>query len=297
MNTTFTNTRCWYKGAIHFHSTASDGTMTPEQIVGWYQKHGYDFCALADHLTCTATSHLSTPEFLTIPGIEIHAHDSTLDRVPHVVGIGHGLQEHVSEGTTLQGMLDMLNDHDMLAVIAHPYWSALRDEHLSAAQGYVGIEIFNTTCWTHVGKGYSLTYWDNLLYEGRVVWGLAVDDAHCHPGLDDLGGGWIVVGADELSEKAIVKAIRNGRFYASQGPTIAEWRIEDSEVYVRCSPVERIYIHAPNGGGWVRIAPQGMTITEARFKFDEMPLYLRATCIDERGRRAWTNPVLREQHT
>ncbi len=293
METTFHDASHWYKGVIHFHSTLSDGAMTPEKIIGWYRGHGYDFCALADHLICTDTFQLSAPEFLTIPAIEIHGRDDALDRVPHVVGVGHSIQGKVAEGTSLQGMIDLINEHDMLAIVAHPHWSSLRDEHLSAAHGYIGIEIFNATCWAHIGKGYSLTYWDNLLYDGRAVWGLAVDDAHCHPGIDDLGKGWIVVGAAELTTQAVLAAISDGHFYASQGPSIAEWQVESNEVYVRCSPVERIYIQAPNGGGWVRVAPEGMTITEASFKFTEMPTYLRATCIDERGRRAWTNPVLR----
>lgn len=291
VTTTFDAQGNWYKGVTHVHSTGSDGKWTPEEIVRWYKAHGYDFCALTDHLVCTDTHGLSSPGFLAMPGIEIHGRDERIDRTPHVVGIGTGIEGRVERGTSMQGLIDLVDQRGMVAIVAHPYWSSLRDEHLFAASGYVGIEVYNHTCWTHVGKGDSLTYWDNLLYEERPVWGLATDDAHCTPVNPDIGGGWIVVQADTLSEPAILEAIRAGRFYASQGPTIEEWRMEDKAAYVRCSPVEQIHFHGPNGTGRVIQAPAGQTITEASLAFKELPRYVRATCIDAGARRAWTNPV------
>ena len=295
MQTAFDIEGNWYKGVTHFHSTGSDGRWTPEEITGWYKEHGYDFCSLTDHLVCTDTKHLSAPTFLTIPGIEMHGRDENMDRTPHVVGLGTGIEGAVDQGSSLQGMIDLFNSLGMLAIVAHPYWSALRDEHLSLVHGYVGIETYNHTCWQGVGKGDSLTYWDNLLYDGRPIWGLAVDDAHCPPGREDIGGGWIVVKAKELTEPDVLEAIRLGRFYASQGPVIEAWQIEGTEVYVRCSPVERIQVHGPNGMGRTVRAPEGERITEASFTFEAMPSYLRATCVDPHHNRAWTNPILSEQ--
>ena len=39
----------WYKGCLHVHSTASDGRLTPEEVLQWYRGRGYHFVALADH--------------------------------------------------------------------------------------------------------------------------------------------------------------------------------------------------------------------------------------------------------
>jgi predicted metal-dependent phosphoesterase TrpH len=269
----------------------SDGKWTPEQVVGWYREHAYDFCALTDHLVCTDTSSLATPTFLTIPGIELHGYDEGLSRTPHVVGLGTGIQGRVEPGISLQAMIDRITGQGMVAIVAHPYWSSLHDAHLASASEYAGIEIYNHTCWEHVGKGDSLTHWDNLLYEGRPVWGIAVDDAHCAHGSHDIGGGWIVVKAPELSEPAILEAIRNGYFYASQGPTIEQWRVTEKSVYVRCSPVERIQVHGPNGSGQVCRAAPGESVSEATFTFRDLPKYVRVTCIDAQQNRAWTNPV------
>jgi hypothetical protein len=280
----------WYKGVTHLHSTNSDGRWSPARLMEWYRTHGYHFAVLTDHLHCTETGHLSSPGFLTIPGIEIDGYDAGIDRTPHVVGLGTGCQGHAPEGTSLQGIIDRFKDKGMLAIIAHPYWSALRDDHLAPLTGYAGIEIYNHTCEGYTGKGDSLTHWDSLLHEGQAVWGLAVDDAHCQ--LQDVGGGWIVVRAPGLTELAILNAIRQGHFYASQGPAIEDWQIEGLCAYVRCSPVSQIQFNAPNGSGQVIHASNGELITEATYTYARALGYLRVTCVDAHGRRAWTNPIL-----
>ena len=290
MTTAFQMSGNWYKGITHLHSTGSDGRWSPGQLMEWYQSHGYHFAVLTDHLVCTDTSCFSTPGFLTIPGIEIHGDDTEIGRTPHVVGLGSGIQGQVPEGTSLQGIIDQLDQKGMPAIVAHPYWSALRDEHLSSVHGYIGIEVYNHTCEGYTAKGYSFTHWDSLLYDGKLTWGLAVDDAHCQ--LSDVGGGWIVVKAPDLSEPAILGAIRAGHFYSTQGPAIDEWQIDHASVTVRCSPATQIQIQAPNGSGRVVHAPEGETLTEAEVTFTELPRYLRVTCVDPQGKRAWTNPVL-----
>lgn len=292
MTTAFDAEGNWYKGITHFHSTGSDGLWSPAQLMDWYRDHGYDFAFLTDHLVCTETQDLSKPGFLTIPGIEIHGHDSTIDRTPHVVGLGGGVCGRVPEGRTLQGIIDHFHDRGMPAIVAHPYWSALRDEHLSALHSYIGIEVYNHTCEAYSGKGDSLTHWDSLLYDGKTVWGFAVDDAHCQ--LDDIGGGWIVVQAPELTEADILSAICAGQFYSSQGPSVTEWYTDGATAHVRCSPVSRVQFQAPNGSGIVVHAPAGGTISEAHVTFKEIPPYVRATCVDPDGKRAWTNPVFRD---
>ncbi len=39
----------WFKGNLHTHTLWSDGDDYPEQVVGWYRDHGYQFLALSDH--------------------------------------------------------------------------------------------------------------------------------------------------------------------------------------------------------------------------------------------------------
>ena len=39
----------WYRGNLHMHSKWSDGNVMPEDAVGWYRDHGYQFVCLSDH--------------------------------------------------------------------------------------------------------------------------------------------------------------------------------------------------------------------------------------------------------
>ena len=39
----------WLKGNLHTHTTRSDGTGTPDEVIAMYRDDGYDFLALTDH--------------------------------------------------------------------------------------------------------------------------------------------------------------------------------------------------------------------------------------------------------
>jgi len=62
----------FYRGNIHCHSTPSDGTLSPEDVVAAYREQGYDFLAITDHFWyydgkgVTDTRSLGTPSFVTL---------------------------------------------------------------------------------------------------------------------------------------------------------------------------------------------------------------------------------------
>jgi hypothetical protein len=39
----------FFKGNLHTHSTVSDGSLPPEDVISLYRQHGYDFLAITDH--------------------------------------------------------------------------------------------------------------------------------------------------------------------------------------------------------------------------------------------------------
>ena len=45
----FIDSRKLLKGALHCHTTRSDGRGTPEEVLRKHAEHGYDFVALTDH--------------------------------------------------------------------------------------------------------------------------------------------------------------------------------------------------------------------------------------------------------
>ena len=60
----------WYKGAVHVHTTRSDGQLSPQEVMKAHREKGYDFLAITDHNTITDLSGLSDETFLNIPSVE-----------------------------------------------------------------------------------------------------------------------------------------------------------------------------------------------------------------------------------
>ena len=93
--------------------------------------------------------------------------------------------------------------------------------------------------------------------------------------------------APELSRAAIGEAIRKGRFYASTGAEILDWRAEDSgRVTLRCAPAEEIQIGVIGGEG---MTLRGENLTEATF--DAKPGDIVFARVRAGGGLAWTNPM------
>jgi len=261
-------------------------------MVAFYKRSGYDFMAITDHLVCVDVDGFSDASFLVIPGVEIHGNDSD-SRAYHIVGLGGTWKpgQQMEEGISLQADIDRLRQCGALVVLAHPYWSGQLSHDLAAVDGAMGLEVYNGVADVGYFKGYSNVHWDDLLAAGRHLWGLAVDDAHWLSWRTDVGLGWVMVKATELTASAILGALRLGRFYASTGPTIDCIRVEGNEVIISCSPAISI---SAIGDRWFcseARASNSMGITEARLSLWEGQTYVRAEVVDRGGKRAWSNPI------
>ncbi|HEY63995.1 MAG TPA: PHP domain-containing protein [Caldilineae bacterium] len=281
----------WFKGNLHMHTTMSDGQRTPEDAVAWYRAHGYDFVSVTDHVKLTQTAHLSTSDFLTIPGTEYHGEDPDVGPY-HVVAWGMTELPPHSESMPLQQVIDAFRERQAIVSIAHPYWCGQMSGDLLAVNGYMGIEIFNATCQLLNAKGFSNVHWDELLAAGRRVWGLAVDDTHWRPQRPDVGQGWVMVKAAALTQQAILQALEAGHFYASCGPTIEDLEIDGQRVWVRCSPCAQINFISDRWHGQVVRAAPGQVLTEAEYQIEQETRYVRVECVDVEGRHAWSNPFM-----
>ena len=280
----------WYRGNLHTHTTKSDGRMRPEEMVDWHVTHGYDFLSLTEHRMRLDPAPYARDGLLLIPGIELDGHDPA-SSIYHLVGLGvEDSVEHNSD-LSLQAAIDALRAAGGLAVLAHPYWSGQTSAHLLRVEGAWGMEVFNGVCQKGWGKGLSAVHWDDLLAAGKRLWGLAVDDAHGHPPNGDLGRGWVMAKAEELSREAILTALEAGAFYSTTGPEIHDLRLEDGVIAIRCSPVEHIHFVCDWALGGAVHAWDSPPLTEAHFQLqNEGETYVRVECIDHQGRCAWSQP-------
>ena len=298
----------WYKGNLHCHSTNSDGKLSPEDVLDFYRQRGYHFVALTDHHVFADYGHVGDDNFLVVPGFELSIDQERMPKGEHLCGFQmlptnaiDPDSDHFSHKEAvppkvwekpedIQDSIDFLRQKGLAVLLAHPAWSRSDRETLLNARGYFGIEVYNYDSDYKEYMGLSTDHWDFLLRRGRKIWGLATDDAHRYDG-GYANGGWVVVKASELSIQAIMDSLLAGRFYSSSGPELKDFRIEDGEVIVECSPVQAIHVISYERRGHSFRAAEGESLTSATWKLRGEEVYVRVECEDSRGRTAWSNPI------
>jgi len=294
MNNPFEMEGNWYKGSLHTHTTGSDGEKSPEELAEHYRSQGYDFLYITDHGKVTDTDGLGSDDFLVLPGAELGASGDEGKRGYHLVALGIREADGLSSAMDAQEVIDGIGEKGGVAVVAHPYWSALTIHDILRLTGYIGIEVYNTSCDYSIGKGHSHVYWDGLLSRGRCVWGVADDDVHWHFNDHrplDACGGWVMVRAPELTEGSVLDALRNGHFYASNGPMIDEISVGPDSVIAHASDSKTIGFIADASRGESFTSPEGKMLSSAEFRPRGGEQYLRVECTDCDGRTAWSNPL------
>jgi len=279
----------WFKGNTHVHSTASDGGKTFAELEAMYAGKGYDFLFRTDHWVCSdvRAEKRGPRKLLWMDGIELDGQDSQ-GGIYHVVCLGtfHGLQSEMG----FEAGLKAVRAQDGLLILAHPLWTGNTPEDVWR-WNFDGVEVYNYVCqWTN-GKGDNLAYWHFGLKRQPDMLAFASDDAHIsakHPGWN---GAWIMVNARACTPKAILDAIRRGRYYSSCGPEFRSIETRGDTVTVRTSPVKFARLVGPSSNGRRCGSFHGKLMTEATFTRPAEWPYAYVEIEDARGRRAWTNPI------
>jgi len=301
----FTGNEKMLKGGLHCHTTRSDGDGDPADVIRLHYQNGYDFLALTDHRYYNYTNFAPEVPMTIIPGMEydntfIHDHGF---RCFHTVCIGPSKEdgngfdqdERLESGKATcqeeyQPYLDEIHAKNNLTIYCHPEWSSTPASLFNKLQGDFAMEIWNSGCVIENDMDTDAAYWDELLGQGKVIYGVATDDGHgmmhhCH--------GWVMVNAKN-DINSILEALKNGAFYASCGPEITNFYIEDGKAIVECSAAAKIRLHSDMHPTQIRTSADG-DITRAEFDISKgwagPYKYVRATVIDEDGRYAWTNPI------
>lgn len=295
----------WLKGNLHCHSTISDGGLSPNELTLKYKEARYDFLAFTEHnIKHEGVENIEANGLVLLPGAEM---PFIMDNGQKGEILAINLKEHIDTGDGIgpQEVINAVRDQGALAIVAHPYWSELDTSDLEEFDGYCGIEIFNYSCHTSQGRGYSTIYWDTLLRKGRNIYGFAADDCHNHsfnsklsnyfrrllP--NDLCGAWIMVKAKERTIDGIMQAITKGHFYSSNGPEIKDIKVNGNKLVIQTSEVQAIvvsahgYIHGAQRGQSYT-APGGETLNHIEHELKN-PRSLRVECCDVNGNRAWSN--------
>ena len=302
--TAFSNPGQFWRGNIHTHSTLSDGALEPAEVCRRYQAEGYDFIALTDHFIglydypMADTRPFRNENFTTIIGAELHSGAMENGELWHILAVGlpddfappnspffipNDDQESGAE------IARRARDAGAFVAIAHPEWSGLSEADAWSIDAAHAVEVYNHGCAVECDRPHGFMTLDRLNSKGRRMNLIATDDAH-FKGPDHFGG-WVMVKAEANEPSALVTELREGAYYATTGPDIHEFRIEDGTAIVECSPAEHIIAV---GYGAAASVEHGDGITRA-----ELPLtrrfetsdWVRIAVQDAAGKRAWSNPI------
>jgi len=298
----------WLRGNTHTHTTYSDGDSPPEVVVDWYAEHGYDFLFLTDHNILIPEDHLAG---LQRPGLAVWQGEEITMAAVHVNGLGLQrvvMPEEPGASAAEAGIsrsaverigwaVEQVEAQDGAAAVNHPnYLWKLTAEDMLASGKFPLLEISN---------GHPLSFndgddvhpsveqmWDRLLTAGQRAWGVASDDAHHFTtwGSDrsNPGRGWLYVQSDSTRLPDCLDALREGRFCASSGPELSDYRGSRAEIALDLA-CDRAQVDLVGLEGRVL---ETIDTESARFDLRRYKSpYVRIRATDSAGRRLWTQPV------
>lgn len=298
----------WYKGNTHTHTLNSDGDSSPDDVARWYREHGYQFLVLSDHNYITSTDGLNAligadERFLIIPGEEVT--DKVGDKPLHINGLAVQSLVRPQGGTTiaeaLQKDIDAIRAANGVPHLNHPNfgWSVSAAD-IARVKNDRLFEIFNGHPMVNNLGGGGMPgleeMWDIILSSGKLLYGLATDDAHQFkrpgdPSASGPGRGWVVVRAPRLGAREVLTALENGDFYASTGVELADVQRSSSRIVVEIKPESwsRYTTRFIGRDGRV-LAESGANPAVYDIKGDEG--YVRAVVLESNGKKAWVQPVM-----
>lgn len=196
---------------VHCHTTQSDGSYTPAEVVDFYISRGYQALAITDH-------DLATSQPVGIDtAITGNEHSPSQQ---HIIALNSDYTRGVT--TDAQTIIDAIVADGGEAQIAHPLWSVgMSFAEMDALTDYIGMEIHNQKVVSGAGQnpvtfpGFAVSRWDALLQGARKdVWAFAVDDLHYLDAYDTYDVGRLQVFAEQNTVADIMAALAAGNFVA-----------------------------------------------------------------------------------
>ena len=297
----------WFKGNLHTHTLNSDGDSTPDDVVRWYREHGYNFVTITDHNYLTSVDglnalHGADDKFVVIKGEEVT--DRFGDKPIHVNGLDPASFIKPPGGRSVvamvQNMIDAIRAARGVPSINHPnYGWAISADELGQVQRTRLFEVFNGHPLVNNLGGGGVPgleeTWDRILSSGKLLYGIAVDDAHYFKRPEDKtaprpGFGWVHVRAARLEPRAIADALERGEFYSSTGVEMQAIDVSASAMTITVREERSSKYRIQFIGRQGRVLSE-TTASPATYTFTGDEGYVRAKVIESNGKLAWIQPV------
>jgi hypothetical protein len=266
---------------------------------------------LSDHNFLTSVDglnalHGADEQFLLIKGEEVT--DRFEDKPLHINGLDVSGRVDPQHGRSvvdvIQRDIDAIRKAGGVPHVNHPnYGWAISGDDLQRLERTRLFEIHNGHNLVNNAGGGGIPgmeeVWDRLLSSGKVMYGIADDDAHVfkQPGNPDVAGpgrAWVVVRAERLAPRPIVDALERGDFYASTGVELSDYQVTGTSMAItikeQASSKYRVQFIGTSG----RVLKE-VTSSPATYLFSGDEPYVRARILESNGRVAWTQPVMRDR--
>jgi hypothetical protein len=217
----------WYRGDVHAHTFHSDARWDVDGLTAFARSQRLDFTALTDHNTVSGLAAMDAAcadDLLTMGGMEL----TTFWGHALVLGLRHWVDWRVREGERSMEQIEAeVTATGGLFVIAHPksigdpFCTGCDWRYPAMMPGSAHVVEFFHTEWTdgESNNEDSLRLVYGWLNQGRRLALTAGTDNHGDRP-ERFKYAYNVVYAEDLSEPAILEAIRAGHLYLSSGPEL-----------------------------------------------------------------------------
>lgn len=207
----------WYRGDLHCHTFHSDAAGSPETLHKAALQAGLDFLAIADHNTITQRRYFhpaSSPDLVFVRGMEV----TTAVGHANVYGVDEWIDFRMTRPSDAHVLAEMVHRKGGLLSINHDKPTIPWDYESPAADCQ---EVWQSTwmAWNWV----SLARWQERLASGLRISAIGGSDYHQPAKLQPEGPLVVarpttVLWLPELSEDAVLAAMKAGRGYVTEGP-------------------------------------------------------------------------------
>ena len=293
----------FFRGNLHTHSTFSDGVLEPRAVCAKYKDEGYDFISLTDHFVglygypIVDTKNFWDENFTTILGAEVHSGAMENGQIWHLLAVGLEVNFKPSNSPDFTpcikqesgpALAKRCRDGGAFVAIAHPQWSGMTLSDAESISAAHCVEVYNHGCAVDSDRPYGFHTLDLLLSKGKKLNLIATDDAHFKS--NDFFGGWVQVKAEKNDPNLLLKALKKGEYFSSQGPNFLNIEIDKTGVLIESSPIKTAIV-VGYGSASISVHGNDMTKTEIEFPKNVSSPWARVIIIDQHGKRAWSNPI------
>ena len=297
----FSENAKFYKVNLNCHTNISNGQYTPEEIKELYKAHGYSAVAFSDSGKMLPHEELNDKDFIALSALEFTVTEESGKKVslnaialsPDAKAPAVPKDEPMSEDE-IRKTIKNFKDSGFFVTCNHPRKSLVSCKKGSAYEDVDAIEILNYSSLVSGINEYNENYYEDVLKSGILPHCIATDgNTNNLPvgyrGCDSLGA-YVVIVAKELSYEAIADALKEGRFYSSEGPEIYDLWFRSEVLYIRCSPCDKVIFESGTRRE-VFFAENGNLLDGKGMCFWVMPEheYVRVTIVDKNGKKAFTN--------